>query len=60
VAALLECLANAGDTAVAENAKKAGYELVLFPIPGDVLLVQETQQGLGNSQSNRVHQQFLP
>ena len=55
VAALLEGLADADHAAVAEDAEDVIDEFVLDAVELDVLLVQETDEGLGHGQTDGVH-----
>jgi hypothetical protein len=53
--ALVECLADPSDIAVAEDAKAAAEEAVLDSIPLDVLRREEADEGLRRREPDRLH-----
>jgi hypothetical protein len=60
IAHLVQRLADAGDVAVAEDAKHAGKEALPMSVALAVLDAQESHERLGHRQSNRRMQRVLP
>jgi hypothetical protein len=53
--ALIECLADPSDVAVAENTEAAAEEAVLDSIPFDVLRREEADERLRRREPDRLH-----